>query len=95
MRGEIAVLKKDIKPTITGSLGNSDSLKRSIKKNDWNEIHIIANGNHLQHFINGILMSDVTDEDVANRKGNGVLGLQVHVMPTMKVEYRKILLKQL
>ena len=40
-------------------------------------------------------MSDVTDEDVANRKGNGVLGLQVHVMPTMKVEYRKILLKQL
>ena len=95
MRGEIAVLKKDIKPTITGSLGNSDSLKRSIKKNDWNESHIIAHGNHLQHFINGILMSDVTDEDVANRKGNGVLGLQVHVMPTMKVEYRKILLKQL
>jgi hypothetical protein len=95
MRGEITVLKNDIKPTITGSLGNSDSLKRSIKKNDWNEIHIIANGNHLQHFINGILMSDVTDEDVANRKGNGVLGLQVHVMPTMKVEYRKILLKQL
>ena len=40
-------------------------------------------------------MSDVTDEDVANRKANGVLGLQVHVMPTMKVEYRKILLKQL
>ena len=95
MRGEISVLKKDIKPTITGSLGNSDSLKRSIKKNDWNEIHIIAKGNHLQHFINGILMSDVTDEDVANRKANGVLGLQVHVMPTMKVEYRKILLKQL
>jgi hypothetical protein len=49
----------------------------------------------MQHFINGVLMSDVTDEDDKNRKYNGVLGLQAHVMPTMKVEYRKIFLKQL
>lgn len=95
MRGEKSLLKTDSKPTITGSLGNSDSLKQSIKKGDWNEIHIIAVDNHLQHFINGILMSDVTDEDAKNRKYNGVIGLQVHVMPKMKVEYRNILLKEL
>ena len=94
-RGEISVLKADIKPTITGSLGNSDSLKTKIKNGDWNELHIIVKDNHMQHFINGVLMSDVTDEDAKNRKYNGLLGLQVHVMPTMKVEYRKILLKQL
>ena len=95
MRGEKSLLKTDSKPNITGSLGNSDSLKQSIKKGDWNEIHIIAVDNHLQHFINGILMSDATDEDAKNRKYTGVIGLQVHVMPKMKVEYRNILLKQL
>jgi len=94
-RGEISVLKSDMKPTITGSLGNSDSLKAKIKKGDWNEIHIVVKDNHLQHYINGVLMSEVTDEDAKNRKYNGVLGLQVHVMPKMKVEYRKIMLKQL
>ena len=84
-----------MKPMITGSLGNSDSLKAKIKKGDWNEIHIVVKDNHLKHYINGVLMSEVTDEDAKNRKYNGVLGLQVHVMPKMKVEYRNIMLKQL
>jgi len=49
----------------------------------------------MQHFINGILMSDVTDEDLVKRKMKGLLGLQVHVMPTMKVAYRNLFLKEL
>lgn len=80
---------------ITGSLGSSDSLKALIKSNDWNKCHIIAKGNRLQHFINGVLMSDVTDSDTVNRKLTGLLGVQVHVGPPMKVEYRNIRLKQL
>ncbi len=39
-------------------------------------------------------MSDVTDEDSANRKLKGALGLQLHTGPPMKVEYRKIRIKQ-
>ena len=94
-RGEIALLQTDKNPTITGSLGNPDSLKTKIKVSDWNEIHIIVNNNRMQHFINGILMSDVTDEDLVKRKMSGLLGFQVHVSKTMKVEYRKVFLKQL
>jgi Domain of Unknown Function (DUF1080) len=94
-RGEIALLKTDKEPTITGSVGNSDSLKRNIKVGDWNEIHIIVNNNRMKHYINGVLMSDVTDEDLVKRKMNGLLGLQVHVMPTMKVEYRDLYIKLL
>ena len=94
-RGEIAVLKTDVKPTITGSVGNADSLKAKIKTNDWNDIHIIVRGNHMQHYINGVLMSEVTDEDPEKRKMSGLLGFQVHVSKTMKVEYRKVFLKQL
>lgn len=80
---------------VTGSLGTPDSLKSLIKSNDWNECHIVAKGNRLQHFVNGVLMSDVTDNDEANRKRSGLLGVQVHVGPPMKVEYRNIRLKEL
>ncbi|MEO6675443.1 MAG: DUF1080 domain-containing protein [Ginsengibacter sp.] len=95
MRGQKVVLKVNEKPVITGSAGNSDSLKALIKSNDWNEIHIIAKGNKMQHFINRILMSETVDEDTVNRKSSGLLGMQVHVMPKMKVEYRNLLLKKL
>jgi len=80
---------------VAGSLGNIDSLGTYIKTEDWNECHIIVKGNRLQHYINGKLMSDVTDNDPANRKMSGLLGVQVHVGPPMKVEYRNIRLKQL
>ena len=94
-RGEIALLKTDKEPTITGSVGNSDALQRNIKEGDWNEIHIIVKNNRMKHYINGVLMSDVTDEDLVKRKMKGLLGLQVHVMATMKVEYRDLYIKQL
>ena len=80
---------------VTGSLGNSDSLKTKIKSQNWNSFHLIIKGNHLQHFINDILMSDVTDNDLINGKSKGILGVQVHVGPPMKVQYRNLRLKQL
>ena len=51
---------------LEGSLGHTDSLKTKIKSQDWNSFYIVAKGNRLQHFINGVLMSDVTDNDVVN-----------------------------
>jgi len=48
----------------------------------------------LKHYINGVLMSEVTDNDQVNGKSKGMLGMQVHVGPPMKVEYRKIMIKQ-
>jgi hypothetical protein len=95
MRGQQAVLKEKQNPTITGSVGNTDELKATIKLNDWNDIHIIVNGNVMKHYINGVLMSETTDEDVQKQKFGGLLGLQVHVMQSMKVEYRKIYLKEI
>ena len=82
------------KRDVTGTLGNADSLKAAIKSGDWNTCRIVAKGNRLEHYVNDILMSVVTDEDSANRKMSGLLGVQVHVGPPMTVEYRNILLKQ-
>ena len=79
---------------VVKSLGKSDELKTLIRSEDWNECHLIIEGNRLQHFINGRLMSEVIDEDMVNRKMSGLLGVQVHVGPPMKVEYRKIRIKR-
>lgn len=76
-------------------LGASDSLKTEIKFEDWNTLHLIVKGNRMRHFVNGVLMSEVQDEDVVNRKLKGKLGMQVHVGPPMKVEYKNIRLKNL
>ena len=81
--------------TVTGSLGSADSLKTLIKPEDWNTVHLVVKGNRLQHYINGVLMSDVTDDDTVNGKASGLLGVQVHVGPPMKVQYRNLMLKQL
>jgi hypothetical protein len=83
------------KTIVTGSLGSTDSLRAQIRNDDWNECHLIIKGNRLLHYINGILMSDVTDNDMINRKLSGSLGVQVHVGPPMKIEYRNFRIKKL
>ena len=80
---------------IIGTLGENEALKGKIKAEDWNEIRLIVKGNRLQHYVNGILMSDVTDNDTVNGKSKGLLGVQVHVGPPMKVQYRNIRIKNL
>lgn len=76
------------------SIGDKDSLTQYIH-DDWNECHIIAKENHLWHYVNGVLMSEVTDDDTSNRSFSGLLGVQVHVGPPMKVQYRNIMIKQI
>lgn len=79
---------------VTGSLGNPDSLK-SLIHDGWNSCEIIAKGNHLQHYINGVLMCDITDDDTANRKSSGLIGLQLHAGHIMKIEFKNIRIKTL
>lgn len=93
-RGENAVLETGKESQVTSMIAAPDSLKSLIKQNDWNEIRIIAKGNNFRHFINGALMSEVTDNDAKLRKMKGLLGFQVHVIPSMKVAYRNIRIKE-
>ncbi len=80
---------------VTNELGSRDALGEKIIAEDWNSLHLIIKGNVLQHYVNGILMSEVVDEDPVNRRADGLLGLQVHVGPPMTVMFRNIELKKL
>lgn len=94
-RGEKVVWDKDGKKQVTGSVGKSEEIQAAIKKEAWNDYVIIAKGNHLQHFINGLPTVDVTDECEAKAAKSGVLALQIHAGPPMKVQFRNIRLKKL
>jgi Domain of Unknown Function (DUF1080) len=94
-RGQMTHVETEKGATPIGSLGSADELKQYIKVDDWNEYHLIVRGNVLIHILNGHVMSEVIDDDAAHRKMEGLIGVQVHVGPPMKVEYRKILLKNL
>jgi len=80
---------------VTEELGDRDSLKTLIKSEDWNHMHLVIQGNVLKHYVNGVLMSEVWDEDEINKSLQGHLGFQVHVGPPMRVELRNIYLKEL
>jgi len=73
----------------------TEQLAAAYKKGDWNEIKIIANGNHLQHFLNGTLTADVTDTDPTKGATSGVLALQLHRGEAMTIEFKDIRLKTL
>lgn len=95
MRGQITRVPPGRKAEVIGSLGDAAALAAFIKNGDWNEYHLIARGNTLVHILNGHVMSVVIDDDPENRKMEGLLGVQVHVGPPMKVEYRNFRLKRL
>ncbi len=95
LRGDMNRLDADGKSRTIGSVGDSDELVKLIKGEDWNACHMIVRGNVMIHQINGHVMSVVVDDDPAHRKFDGLLGVQVHVGPPMKVEYRKIRMKKL
>jgi len=93
MRGQNAIINNSKDAFIIKPISNSDSLKSKIIVDDWNEIHLIVKGNNMQHYINGILMSETTDNDATSSKSTGLIGLQVHVSKEMKVTYKNIQLK--
>lgn len=79
---------------VKGSLGEREELTKSLKPGQWHQMYLVVKGNVMRHYVNGLLMSEVTDEDPKHRRTQGWLGMQVHVGPPMKVEFRKIRLKE-
>ena len=92
LRGQVTRVVGGRPPVVVSTFGDADALAGAVT-GDWNAVHISARGNTLMHALNGRLMSVVIDDDEANRPVDGLIGVQVHVGPPMKVEYRNIRLK--
>jgi len=94
-RGQKTVIDGSGKVNVVGSVGNSEEIQSAIKKEDWNDYVIIAQGNHLIHRINGRTTVDVTDEQVDKRAMSGILALQLHAGEPMRIQFRNVRLKPL
>lgn len=83
-RGDVTHVTGTRIPVVTARTGGDLT---SAITSDWNRAHIIASGSVLSHHINERLMCVVHDDD-PRRQRKGLIGVQVHVGPPMKVEYR-------
>lgn len=74
---------------------SSDAKPEATDLSKWNKLDIIAQGNRLIHKLNGKETVTVVDNDPKNAEAKGLLALQVHSGPPMKVQYKSIRLKPL
>lgn len=74
------------KPKVVGEIGDKNQ-----KLNDWewNELRIVAVGNRMVHQVNGVNTIDFTDNH-PDAYSKGVLGLQLHAGPPMRVEFKDL-----
>ena len=92
LRGQVTRIVGGRPPVALSTIGDATEMA-GLATDGWNAVHLVVRGNTLMHFLNGRLMSVTIDDDVPNRPADGLLGMQVHVGPPMKVEYRNIRLK--
>jgi hypothetical protein len=93
--GEEAVWGEDGMKTIKSTFLDQAGFEKIFKLDDWNEITIIAKGNHIQHYLNGAEIVDFTDNDPQLALKEGILALQLHAGKPMWAEYKNIRLKEI
>ncbi len=95
LAGEKAVWGADGKKQVQESLIDAPGFESLIKLNQWNDVVIIAKGNHIQHFLNGRLILDFTDADPKLALLEGILALQLHAGKPMWTEFKDLRIKDL
>ncbi len=92
MRGQKVVIAEDGKKETT-SIGDPAGLLRKVKPNDWNEYRVIARGSDLTLEINGVVMAQATDRQTGHAAKEGIIALQMHPGPPMKIQFRNLRIK--
>jgi len=65
--------------------------RRVFKPGDWNHYEILAQGRRIRLTLNGTVTIDTTDDQAAS----GVIALQLHAGPAMRVEFRNLRIRTL
>jgi len=92
-KGQVVRTEQGKNPRLLATLGEPAVIDSYYKKDDWNELHIIAIGNQMTHLLNGHALSILIDEDASKAKKSGIIGLEVEA--TGKLFVKNIWLKKL
>jgi hypothetical protein len=94
-RGEKTVWDAENKRTNTPLEKSNAEIAAKIKPvGEWNEVVVIADGNHITYSINGQVTTEMTDNSPKACK-NGVIGIQMHGGHTMTLQFKDIKIKML
>ncbi len=93
-RGQKVVIEKDGKRQVA-TFADAAELQKHIKPNDWNDYVIIARGPDIMLTINGHLTTHVVDGEKGKAAGAGLITLQLHPGPAMKVQFKDLRIKEL
>lgn len=93
-RGRVNRIEAGRKITTLVVFAEDETLKEKVKIEDWNTYEIVAVGFTFIHRINGQVMSVLIDDDLENRRADGLLAIQAHAGPPMKVEIKNWRIKE-
>lgn len=105
--GDMMVIDEEGHKNVISKVADKDELIKAgyYKEKDWNEYRIIAQGNHLTHYLNGYQTIELVDndrltnpDDPDDRKGaakKGLIALQIHTGLPMLVEFKDIRIREL
>jgi hypothetical protein len=94
MRGQKVTIANDGTKEIT-AIGDPKELLTHVRKNDWNSYRILARGSEITLEINGVVMCQALDRQAGVAARDGIIALQMHPGPPMKVQFKNIRIKRL
>ena len=92
-RGEKVTIGADGKKEV-GKIGDPAELLKVYKREAWNTYRIICRGPDITLYVNGVLMCQITDNDASTAAKSGIIALQMHPGPPMKVQFKNLILTE-
>lgn len=101
LRGQRVEIQPGGAPKVMETFADGGELAARIGGKDrWNHYTIEVRGNHATHWINGVKVAEITDNDgVVEEPGakgarrQGILALQLHTGAPMKIQFRNLTLQ--
>ena len=94
LAGEKAVWGEDGKKQVQETLIAAEEFEKLFKLDQWNDVVIVAKGPRIQHYLNGRLILDFTD-DPKLALLEGILALQLHAGKPMWAEFKDVRIKEM
>ena len=88
-RGQKVLIDESGKKTVT-TFGDFKELLKVVKPGEWNDYRILAEGPTIKLWINNVLMCEVEDHEPKFALPKGIIALQMHQGPPMKVEFKDL-----
>ncbi|MCP5381662.1 MAG: DUF1080 domain-containing protein [Kordiimonadaceae bacterium] len=71
-----------------------DAIDKAVKRGEWNEYQIIAEGRHIRSWINGVPALDYMEDDLTIPQ-EGHIAIQAHAGGKTKVQVKDVIIRQL